>query len=75
VVAYSVRLPLFAPSLSKFRKSLFEEGVKDDAERNNNAAESDSQDVANIVSGNARAGFRRRNDRSMLVAFAITLSL
>jgi hypothetical protein len=43
-------------------KSLPEEGVKDDTERNNDGAEAENQDIANIVSGNTRASLGCRDD-------------
>jgi hypothetical protein len=45
--------------------SLPEENLKEDAERNNDTAEAEDQDVANIMSGDARASLSRRDDRSV----------
>jgi hypothetical protein len=52
-------------SLASFGQSLPEEGVEDDAERNNNGAEPEDQDIADIMSGNARASLGRRDDGSV----------
>ena len=45
--------------------SLPEEGVEDDAQRNNDGSESKDQDIANIMSGNARASLGRRDNGSV----------
>jgi hypothetical protein len=73
-VACSDRWPLFTPLLRQLQKSIHsiakaasekslpEEGVKDDTERNNSGAEAEDQDIANIVSGNTRASLGCRDD-------------